>query len=335
MSSSQPTVTVEVGSIIKQADCDAIVNSANSNLRAGSGVCGAIHSAAGPALEEFSSRLAPLALSQAVFTPGFSLPNPWVIHVRGPKYLFDPSPAQALRACMHHVIELADRNELARIAVPAISTGVYGYPMDEAIPLLVDSAKAALKETRHIQEVRFIVTSAEIAYIFQGRIQDESTDPTSVLNRRLIEAIRDQFRLGWNGIHGVSHWSRVRLNGLDLAKTTGADPVVIELFAFLHDSCRHDDGHDAQHGPRAAEFVCSLQGRELWLSDQQFSLLQTACRGHSFDEPADDVTVATCWDADRLDLWRLDIRPDPARLMTDAARHPELLMQAQRRAETR
>lgn len=161
-----------------------------------------------------------------------------------------------------------------------------------------------------------------------------SQAPTTpkVLTQSLIKIIRDQFRLDWNGIHGVAHWSRVRLNGLELARHTGADPVVVELFAFLHDSCRLTDGHDVMHGSRAAEFVGALQGREIELTESQLATLQHACRDHTHGGTSNDPTIATCWDADRLDLGRVGIEPDPEYLCTAAAMEPAMLDWAYRRS---
>lgn len=159
-------VTIRVGNILHQTDCDALVNSANERLRAGSGVCGAIHGAAGPELEACSSKLAPLALSVAVITPGFRLPNPWVIHVRGPKYLFDDDPPTALALAMRNVIELADLKGMKRIAVPAISTGVYGYPMAEAGRVLVAMAESCAEGCVSLEEVRFVVVTQKAIQAF-------------------------------------------------------------------------------------------------------------------------------------------------------------------------
>jgi uncharacterized protein len=153
-----------------------------------------------------------------------------------------------------------------------------------------------------------------------------------VLTPRLIKSIRNQFRLDWNGSHGVAHWSRVRLNGITLAKATGADPVVVELFAFLHDSCRQTDGHDNMHGARAAEFVGTLQGREIYLNESQLATLQHACRDHTHGGISNDPTIATCWDADRLDLGRVGIEPDPEYLCTAAAKNPAIMEWAYRRS---
>lgn len=154
-----------------------------------------------------------------------------------------------------------------------------------------------------------------------------------MLSKPLIDCIRQQYRLSWDGLHGASHWSRVRINGLQLARHTGADPVVVELFAFLHDSCRHDDGLDPHHGPRAASFIGELSPHLLPISDWQKQQLLVAVIGHTVGTHHADATVATCWDADRLDLWRVGIRPCPSRLLTAPARCPDTIRQASKRAQ--
>ena len=150
---------------------------------------------------------------------------------------------------------------------------------------------------------------------------------------RLANHIRSQFQLDWEGIHGPSHWARVRAMGLELAHVTGADPVVVELFAWLHDSCRLNDENDPEHGDRAAAFAGELCGDFFEATDEQLALLQEACRGHSDGHLEADITVQTCWDADRLDLGRVWITPDPARLCTEAARSPEVRRLAEARSE--
>lgn len=147
----------------------------------------------------------------------------------------------------------------------------------------------------------------------------------SVIDQKLVRIIREQFALDWAGIHGAGHWARVRDNGLRIAEVTGAKPKVIELFAFLHDSRRMNDGHDPEHGARAAMFAQSLAGSAFELESQDLQLLMDACRGHSDGHTTGDITVLTCWDADRLDLGRVGIRPDPKRLCTPAARDPHIL----------
>ncbi len=146
------------------------------------------------------------------------------------------------------------------------------------------------------------------------------------LPRPLLEFLRSNFRLSWHGIHGIRHWSRVRANGLKLAKETGADPQVIELFAFLHDSCRQDESRDSQHGQRAAALVRALQGTFFNLTTEQLEKLAEACAGHTHQTFHADITIATCWDADRLDLGRVDISPDPQRMCTHAGRNMAINM---------
>ena len=146
-----------------------------------------------------------------------------------------------------------------------------------------------------------------------------------MIDKALIKIIRAQFALEWNGIHGAPHWARVRENGLRLAEVTGANQRVIELFAFLHDSRRLNDGYDPEHGARGAMFARSLAGSAFDVSPGELKLLTEACRGHSDGLTDGDVTVLTCWDADRLDLGRVGIRPQPDRLCTEAARDAQVI----------
>ena len=138
---------------------------------------------------------------------------------------------------------------------------------------------------------------------------------------RLLEAIRNQMRLRPDSIHGLGHWQQVASNGLLLARTTGADPDVIRLFALFHDSCRENESRDPEHGPRGAELARAWRGVRYDLDDARLELLIRACREHTRAiGSTGDVTVDTCIDSDRLDLARVGIRPDPARLLTEAAR---------------
>lgn len=152
------------------------------------------------------------------------------------------------------------------------------------------------------------------------------------LKRVLAEVLRE-YRLPLRGDHGVVHWARVLENGLRLAGETGASEVVVSLFAVLHDSRRLNEHHDPGHGPRAAAFAKQLRGRVYDVSDEEQELLVVACAGHTSERWHADITVQTCWDADRLDLLRVGITPDPARLCTAAARKPDVLRWACERAE--
>lgn len=148
----------------------------------------------------------------------------------------------------------------------------------------------------------------------------------SLIARELVEFLREHFQLDWHGIHGVSHWARVRRNGLTIAASNGANITVVEYFAFLHDVCRENDGFDPDHGPRAAALAESITGGLIQIHDNELELLKIACEGHSDGHIEEDITVQTCWDADRLDLPRVGIAPDPSRLCTEAARN--VLMQS-------
>lgn len=144
-----------------------------------------------------------------------------------------------------------------------------------------------------------------------------------ILNRKLIRRLRNNFLCNWTGIHGGKHWARVRRNGLFLAQQTGADTKVVELFSFIHDSCRANEGRDEFHGMRAALSLPKLMGDGLIdISIEQLEMLDHACHYHCFGATSDDPTIGTCWDADRLDLSRpgVGIIPEVKFFSTDAGR---------------
>jgi len=135
-----------VGDITKQADCDAIVNAANPMLISGAGVAGAIHKAAGRQLERACEEFAPIEVGQAVVTLGFNLPNSAVIHALGPKYFHDSDPEANLAKSIDSVLEQANTHQFKVIALPAISTGSYGFPIDKAALIIVSRLKAWEKQ---------------------------------------------------------------------------------------------------------------------------------------------------------------------------------------------
>jgi uncharacterized protein len=149
----------------------------------------------------------------------------------------------------------------------------------------------------------------------------------------LIDMIREQFALNWYGIHGITHWQRVKENSLRLAGLTQANLAVVELFAYLHDARRLSEGLDRQHGKRAAKYVTSLRGSTIDLPAGDFDRLVYACRYHSDGLTEADITVQTCWDADRLDLGRVGVRPAAEYLCTDAAKDPEVIEWAYQRSQ--
>jgi uncharacterized protein len=150
--------------------------------------------------------------------------------------------------------------------------------------------------------------------------------------QQVVRAAKQRFVLDLKGIHGVAHWHRVRENGLRIARHTGADTLIVELFAFLHDCCREDDRSDPGHGERAAAFAASLRGTLLHLTDEEFALLHEAIRDHELGKTRGNITVRTCWDADRLDLGRVRRRPNPIYLCTEFARQRSTIEWAYRRS---
>lgn len=147
----------------------------------------------------------------------------------------------------------------------------------------------------------------------------------SAITLELMTLIRQEFCLSWKGTHGARHWARVRANGLALAAKTKASPRVAELFAFLHDARRLDEYTDTDHGLRSESLVRELGTAKLALSTEELAHLAYACRHHSDGYLYADISVQVCWDADRLDLGRVHIRPDPARLCTSAARDRKMI----------
>ena len=162
-------ITAVVGDLTKQRDCEAIVNSANLLMLKGSGVCGAIHHAAGRELEQYGRPLGPLRLGHAVITPAFNLPNSFVIHVSAPKYHFDPDPPANLALCISNALKLAEANGVKRIALPAISTGVYGYPMEDAIDVFIDAASKFIN-SEVLEEIRFVFSAAIDASLMKEKL---------------------------------------------------------------------------------------------------------------------------------------------------------------------
>lgn len=125
-----------------------------------------------------------------------------------------------------------------------------------------------------------------------------------------------------SGIHGLAHWRQVEENGRLLAERTGGVAEdVVRLFAVLHDSQRLHDGEDPGHGPRAAQYASSLRGQGLLdLPDNEFELLDFACRWHTSGQLSSNPSIATCFDADRLDLSRVGVQPKAEYMSTAAGK---------------
>jgi uncharacterized protein len=138
-----------------------------------------------------------------------------------------------------------------------------------------------------------------------------------------VAYLRAEFKLDWLGIHGAPHWARVRHNGMLLLRAENnplARADVVELFALLHDHQRLNDGHDPDHGYRAALAINELRGTCFDMDDAGCALLAEALEGHSSGRTEADISVQICWDSDRLDLGRVAIYPDARHLCTASAR---------------
>jgi O-acetyl-ADP-ribose deacetylase (regulator of RNase III) len=155
-------IEVVVGDITHER-VDAIVNAANSGLRGGGGVDGAIHRAAGPRLAEAAGALAPCEPGDAIVTPGFDLDPPirHVIHTVGPVWHGGTSgEPEVLASCYRRSLEIADQLGVTSIAFPAISTGVYGYPSGAAARVAVAAIREATTRVRRIRLVAYSETTA-------------------------------------------------------------------------------------------------------------------------------------------------------------------------------
>ncbi len=152
-------VTVEcvTGSIADQPDVTAVVNAANAQLTTGGGVAGAIHRAAGPGLEEEARPLAPIRPGEAVITGGHRLPNRYVIHCLGPVYGRDKPEAELLARCYANALDLAERHQIDSIAFPAISTGIFGYPIGAAAEVAFRVIREKIPQLRSVKRIRFVL----------------------------------------------------------------------------------------------------------------------------------------------------------------------------------
>jgi O-acetyl-ADP-ribose deacetylase (regulator of RNase III) len=148
---------VTVGDITEQKDIEAIVNAANAYLTHGGGVSGAIHRKAGPELEKESMTKAPIKPGEAVITKGYNLPNKYVIHCLGPVYGSDKNPEQLLSNCYKNALKLAEENRITSIAFPAISTGIFGYPIEEAAKIAIKTVLDELKNLKFVKLIRFVL----------------------------------------------------------------------------------------------------------------------------------------------------------------------------------
>ncbi len=144
---------------------------------------------------------------------------------------------------------------------------------------------------------------------------------SSIINHDLLQDVLARKHYIEFSVHGLTHWQRVERNGLFISSHEGGDQQVISLFALFHDSQRVNDFDDPEHGVRGASLAEDFysSGR-LPITKDQLQLLMFACAHHTDTTHHDDITVSICWDADRLDLTRIGILPDPEMLNTVSAK---------------
>lgn len=145
------------GNIVNQPDMDAIVNAANAQLRTGGGVAGAIHRAAGPGLAEECRPLAPIEPGQAVITGAHDLPNRYVIHCLGPVYGVDEPSDSLLADCYRNALQQAERQGTQSVAFPALSTGAFGYPLEPAARIALQTVIGEVPSLKAVRHIRFVL----------------------------------------------------------------------------------------------------------------------------------------------------------------------------------
>lgn len=172
------TVECVQGDIANQPGIDAIVNAANAQLRPGGGVAGAIHRAAGPGLDRECRALAPIRPGEAVITGAHGLPNRYVIHCLGPVFGRDEPAAGLLSDCYRNALSLCRRHAIRSLAFPAISTGAFGYPLEDAARIALKTVLEVLADPSPLTLVRLVLFGSGDLHVCE-RVLSELTPDVS------------------------------------------------------------------------------------------------------------------------------------------------------------
>lgn len=163
------------GDIADQADMEAIVNAANARLLPGGGVAGAIHRAAGPGLEKECRPFAPIQPGEAVITGGHNLPNRHVIHCLGPVYGKDEPADIFLANCYCNALRVAEEYGIRSVVFPAISTGIFGYPVEEATQIALKTVFNELPRLSTVNHIRFVLFSKADLNLYERLLEKSNT----------------------------------------------------------------------------------------------------------------------------------------------------------------
>jgi O-acetyl-ADP-ribose deacetylase (regulator of RNase III) len=158
------------GDITKQ-ETEAVVNAANKRLAPGGGVAGAIHKAAGPELWEECKKLGGCNTGEAKITKGYDLPASYIIHTVGPVYSGSPEDPKKLAQCYRETLKLAEEHNIKSISFPALSTGYFGYPMEEAARIALKTVSEFLRKSK-IQLVRFVLYDSKALEIHEKVLEE-------------------------------------------------------------------------------------------------------------------------------------------------------------------
>src|SRR5262249_54320701 len=172
-----PLITLHRGDITTDREADAIVNAANASLLGGGGVDGAIHRAAGPELLAECRLLGGCETGDAKITGAGRLPARHVIHAAGPVgHGGGQGEAEQLASCYRRAIELAAENGCARVAFPAISTGIFGYPLDQVATVALAATREAMEHAPEVTEARFWLFGDEAFRAFSSALENAWND---------------------------------------------------------------------------------------------------------------------------------------------------------------